>query len=114
MSRTITLDVFDEPHRDDDHFCGGYREYWNNVEGLEGNEGQIEIHFVDEVIPGYFWLFPVGDGVVNVGIGMLISEERKAKERWMEGIEENPRMVNSRASSFQREIRECNNDIGLC
>ena len=81
MSRTITLDVFDEPHRDDDHFCGGYREYWNNVEGLEGNEGQIEIHFVDEVIPGYFWLFPVGDGVVNVGIGMLISEERKAKRK---------------------------------
>jgi len=81
VSRTITLDVFDEPHRDDDHFCGGYREYWNNVEGLEGNEGQIEIHFVDEVIPGYFWLFPVGDGVVNVGIGMLISEERKAKKK---------------------------------
>ena len=81
VSRTITLDVFDEPHRDDDHFCGGYREYWNNVEGLEGNEGQIEIHFVDEVIPGYFWLFSVGDGVVNVGIGMLISEERKAKKK---------------------------------
>ena len=66
VSRTITLDVFDEPHRDDDHFCGGYREYWDNVEGLEGNEGQIEIHFVDEVIPGYFWLFPVCEGVVNV------------------------------------------------
>ena len=48
VSRTITLDVFNEPHRDDDHFCGGYREYWDNVEGLEGNEGQIEIHFVDE------------------------------------------------------------------
>ena len=28
------------------------------MEGLEGNEGQIEIHFVDEAIPGYFWLFP--------------------------------------------------------
>ena len=81
VSRTITLDVFDEPHRDDDHFCGGYREYWDNVEGLEGNEGQIEIHFVDEVIPGYFWLFPVGEGVVNVGIGMLISEEREAKKK---------------------------------
>ena len=80
VSRVIT-ELHNEPHRDDDHFCGGYREYWDNVEGLEGNEGQIEIHFVDEVIPGYFWLFPVGEGVVNVGIGMLISEEREAKKK---------------------------------
>ena len=50
-----------------------------NVDGLEGSEGQIEIHFIDEVLPGYFWLFPVKEGVVNVGIGMLISEQRKQK-----------------------------------
>ena len=74
-------EVHGEPHKDDEHFCGGYREYWENVEGLEDTEGPIEIHFVDEVIPGYFWLFPVGDGVVNVGIGMLISEEKKGKRK---------------------------------
>ncbi len=80
VSRKIT-DLHDEPHKDDQHFCGGYREYWENVEGLEEPEGPIEIHFVDEVIPGYFWLFPVGDGVVNVGIGMLIAEEKKGKRK---------------------------------
>ena len=48
-------------------------------EGFEGSQGPIEIHFIDEVIPGYFWIFPVQEGVVNVGIGMVISEQRKQK-----------------------------------
>ena len=30
VSRKIT-DFHGEPHKDDDHFCGGYREYWENV-----------------------------------------------------------------------------------
>ena len=97
VSRKI-VELNDEPHKDNEHFCGGYREYWENVEGLEGQEGPIEIHFIDEVLPGYFWLFPVRDGVVNVGIGMLISEQRKQKgikkslkqiQKWV--IEEHPR-----------------------
>ena len=96
VSRTIT-DVHNEPFRDDEHFCGGYREYWENVEGLGNPEGPIEIHFIDEVLPGYFWLFPVREGVVNVGVGMLISEQRKQKgmmkslkqiQKWV--IEEHP------------------------
>ena len=97
VSRKI-VELNDEPHKDNEHFCGGYREYWEDVEGLEGQEGPIEIHFIDEVLPGYFWLFPVRDGVVNVGIGMLISEQRKQKgikkslkqiQKWV--IEEHPR-----------------------
>ena len=97
VSRTIA-EVHEEPFRDDEHFCGGYREYWENVGGLGDSEGPIEIHFIDEVLPGYFWLFPVQKGVVNVGIGMLISEQRKQTgkkkslkqiQKWV--IEEHPR-----------------------
>ena len=46
------------------HYCGGYREYWDGVKGCEGDAGNIEIHFVDTVVPGYFWLFPLGGGKV--------------------------------------------------
>ena len=97
VSRTIA-EVHEEPFRDDEHFCGGYREYWEDVGGLGDSEGPIEIHFIDEVLPGYFWLFPVRKGVVNVGIGMLISEQRKQKgkkkslkqiQKWV--IEKQPR-----------------------
>ena len=98
VARTITEELHGEPLRDDEHFCGGYREYWEGVEGFEGDTGPIEIHFIDEVLPGYFWLFPVRDGLVNVGIGMLISEQRKQKgmkkslkkiQEWV--IKEHPR-----------------------
>lgn len=39
-------------------------------EGVDGLDDQIELHFLDAVLPGYFWLFPVGPGRANVGIGM--------------------------------------------
>lgn len=77
VAKTITEVIHDEPMRDIEHYCGAYREYWNNVKGCEGDSGAIEIHFIDEVNPGYFWIFPVNDGTVNVGIGMVIAEQRK-------------------------------------
>ncbi len=70
ITETYGVDTFVER----DHYCGGWREYWDGVEGCEGEKGKIEIHFVDEVNPGYFWIFPVGKGRVNVGMGMLMSE----------------------------------------
>ncbi len=82
VAKTVTEVCHDEPMRDDEHYCGAYREYWVDVGGCEGDMVPIEIHFIDGVIPGYFWLFPVGlddDGktVVNVGIGMVINEMNK-------------------------------------
>ncbi len=78
VARMIT-EVHGEPMVDKDHYCGAYREYWTNVGGCDDWKGPIEIHFIDEIIPGYFWIFPVGDGIVNVGIGMVISEMDKQK-----------------------------------
>ena len=77
VAKKITESVFNEPFREDEHFCGGYREYWTGVEGCDSGTGPIEIHFIDEVNPGYFWIFPVNEDVVNVGVGMVISEQRK-------------------------------------
>jgi len=50
------------------HWVVALRQYYRNVGGLSD---QIELHYVDEVIPGYFWIFPLEDGCANVGIGML-------------------------------------------
>ncbi len=47
--------------------------------GAQGNSGNIELHFVDEIMPGYFWIFPMTDGWVNVGVGLLTSEKQKKK-----------------------------------
>lgn len=81
VAKSLVEDTFGEAMVDREHYCGGYREYWSGVEGCEDAVGDIEIHFVDSVIPGYFWLFPVSKGIVNVGIGMVISELDKQKKK---------------------------------
>jgi len=53
---------------DPKHWVVALRCYYKNVSGLTN---QIELHYVDEVIPGYFWIFPIEKGYANVGIGML-------------------------------------------
>ncbi|MBI4529967.1 MAG: geranylgeranyl reductase family protein [Candidatus Latescibacteria bacterium] len=50
------------------HWVVALRCYYQNVKGLTD---QIELHYLDEVLPGYFWVFPLENGYANVGIGML-------------------------------------------
>ena len=81
VARSVVESSYGEVMMDRDHYCGGYREYWRNVKGCEASVGDIEIHFVDSVIPGYFWLFPVSENVVNVGIGMVMGLLDKQKKK---------------------------------
>ncbi|RJU89987.1 MAG: NAD(P)/FAD-dependent oxidoreductase [Candidatus Poseidoniales archaeon] len=81
VARSVVESSYGETMMDRDHYCGGYREYWRNVKGCKENVGDIEIHFVDTVIPGYFWLFPVSENVVNVGIGMVMGLLDKQKKK---------------------------------
>ena len=94
VAKTLVEKIHDEKMLDRRHYCGGYREYWENVKGCEGNVGDIEIHFVDSVIPGYFWLFPVSQNVTNVGIGMVMSlmdkQGKKLKAMQKDVIENHP------------------------
>ena len=53
------------------HSCSAVRGYYSGVLGLRGN---IEIHFLPECMPGYFWIFPLSKDTANVGVGMLLSD----------------------------------------
>lgn len=58
------------------HYATGVRGYYSGVTGF--NEGNyIELHFVEETIPGYFWVFPLANGLSNVGIGMPTAALKK-------------------------------------
>jgi len=59
-----------------DHFCSARRAYYKGVKGLKKN---IEIHFLPECMPGYFWIFPLSDDEANVGVGMLQNEISRRK-----------------------------------
>jgi len=42
-------------------------------------EAWLEVRKDDKMLPGYGWLFPVGDGTVNVGVGLLSTTRRAQK-----------------------------------
>jgi menaquinone-9 beta-reductase len=64
--------------QDDNHFCGGIRAYYSNVAGLHP-ENYLELHFMKELLPGYFWIFPLPGGGANVGMGMLSADIKRKK-----------------------------------
>jgi geranylgeranyl reductase family protein len=39
--------------------------------GLDCQANTAEIHFLDQTLPGFLWMFPTGDDVTNVGLGMI-------------------------------------------
>ena len=61
---------------DPEHWVIALRQYFKNVKGLDK---EIELHYLDEVQPGYLWLFPADDGTANVGIGMLHKSLKEKK-----------------------------------
>ena len=65
------LNVNNTPKQNRTYYSSALREYW---EGLEGNDGDFEIHFIDGILPGYFWIFPISETKFNVGVGMLLSD----------------------------------------
>ncbi|MGI4739845.1 MAG: NAD(P)/FAD-dependent oxidoreductase [Janthinobacterium lividum] len=58
-----------EPRLARAHHCAGVRAYFENVAGSES--GTTEFFFSRSHLAGYLWLFPVGAGRYNVGLGML-------------------------------------------
>lgn len=62
---------------DKGYHAGALRVYYEGVQGLES--GTIELHFINDIIPGYLWIFPLSNNSANIGLGMpsnRISEEK--------------------------------------
>lgn len=55
--------------KDAGHHAGAVRAYYEGVTGFHP-DNFIELHFLDEYTPGYFWLFPLPNGQANIGLGM--------------------------------------------
>ncbi|MGZ3903324.1 MAG: NAD(P)/FAD-dependent oxidoreductase [Bacteroidia bacterium] len=77
---------------DPDHNSGAVRAYYKNVSGMEPLT--FELHFLKDILPGYFWIFPLPNNQCNVGIGLLsktISEKKvNLKAKMAEVINEVP------------------------
>lgn len=62
---------------DKKHYSGAVRQYYSNVEGLDGKS--LEVYFLKGFLPGYFWIFPLANNQANVGFGMLSDTIAKDK-----------------------------------
>ncbi len=59
------------------NYSAGVRAYYSNIDGTLPN--QTEVHIYRNNMPGYLWIFPLGNNTTNVGFGMLSSEISKRK-----------------------------------
>lgn len=87
-----------------EHNCFGLRAYYKNVQGLD-KEGFIELHFLKEILPGYFWIFPLPGGQANAGIGMRADKMSTKKinlKKAFDAILENNPAIRSRFSRAEQ------------
>ncbi len=68
--RSIVSKKLDPLKKNLSNYCAALRAYYTGVKGTHENNF-IELHFIKDLLPGYFWIFPMNDGSANVGIGML-------------------------------------------
>lgn len=63
---------------DRNHHCAGLRVYYENVSGFS-EDNAVELHFYKDLLPGYFWVFPLPNNQANVGLGMHSAHIAKRK-----------------------------------
>ena len=71
MSRVAArAGAYDFSRKNHDHWIAAFRIYFRDV---SEPTGEMEIHFLNDLLPGYLWIFPVGANEANVGAGMIES-----------------------------------------
>lgn len=75
------------------HHAAAVRAYYDGVTGFH-EDNYIELHFLPELNPGYFWIFPLPNGSANVGLGMRSDFVQKSRlnlrKLMLEVIENHP------------------------
>lgn len=60
------------------YYAAGIRAYYKGVKGMHP-DSFIELHFLQSLLPGYLWIFPLPNGEANVGMDMLSDAVRDKK-----------------------------------
>ena len=79
------------PRRDGRRDLFALRAYYD---GVASDPGTAAIFFDEAYFPGYAWMFPVGGGRANVGMGMVMDVSRRyginVRERFVHWLAEDP------------------------
>ena len=74
---TRNLRPKEETHKDH-HRAVALRAY---IENLDEIANTVEFYLYKEILPGYAWIFPIGEGQANIGLGLRLDHLRKHKAR---------------------------------
>lgn len=77
-----------------------FRQYADNVTGPAAH--RLYVWFEDDLLPGYAWSFPLADGRVNIGFGVLRDGKRRVKDmkREWESLLRRPHIVDALGPGF--------------
>ncbi len=79
--------------KENKHHAAAVRAYYEGITGFH-DDNFIELHFLPEINPGYFWIFPLANGGANVGLGMrsdFVQKKRlNLRKKMLEVIENHP------------------------
>lgn len=75
----------EEEQHVDKHRAVALRAY---IRGMELFPHQVEFFLYDNILPGYAWIFPAGDNVANIGLGMRLDRFRLLKKNLKKMLQE--------------------------
>lgn len=103
---SLTARTFLDRKPDLRNYYACVRTYFDNVQGLS-SRNFIEFHFVKDILPGYFWIFPLGGKRANVGFGVIASDAKKRnlklKEIFRDIIDKHPYLSERFQDSIQTD-----------
>lgn len=103
--RSIVAKKLDPQLKKLNNYCAAIRAYYSGVSEFH-NQKYIELHFLKELLPGYFWIFPMNDGTANVGIGILsevVARKKINLRKEMESIIQNHPVIKNRFKDAKLE-----------
>lgn len=79
IARALRPDTHENKHR-----AVALRTYITDIEELPH---EVEFYLYKGILPGYAWIFPLGEGRANLGLGMRLDKFRDANESLEEMVE---------------------------
>lgn len=104
VTSTIMRHLRPEPAQHvDKHRAVALRAY---IKGLELYPHEVEFFLYDEILPGYAWVFPAGEGFANIGLGMRLDRFRELKKNLKKMLQEFLTMPAIRSRLTQGNVLE--------
>jgi geranylgeranyl reductase family protein len=79
IARALRPDKHEDKHR-----AVALRAY---VEDIEELPHEVEFYLYKDILPGYAWIFPIGEGRANLGLGMRLDKFRNSNSKLEEMVE---------------------------